>query len=647
MGNNNVSGLQEQEKNDVEEPNKSQDVQEKNTGLNSNENSGESDIDKQESDLREPNETKIEESTRLANVPLVSTDTDPGLEIFPSAARTDNLIQIEPSIQEEAEEWMESSADTETSGQEAESTESEFSPVKPTIENGNKLKLGSNERATESHVTAMNEQILHGIFSTNSEVEKSQDHTSMKEDMELQKGNHEVNMKGAEVEETVIILNDVEEGNGEREPMGLNPFGKESEETQTKSASLTGSVKLFHVKASESDREMKAEERKVIENGIKIEGNEIIDKTLQGRESSVKESKVEKMDKYELTKTSTDHKEADGSKDEESLSHGIKGESQIDGSNVTENGHQVENVTKENSNTELENDNQKFFEIYTPPAAVIDANSNLEGEKVPISDITNKADEDKKVGTTCLPNHVGPEFLSTETPKQLEDFCISMLPSQVNELTNNLTDSKIEETEFHKSKDHGSSTTESYQELLTTSFDVTTESSFHAENPIANTKDLLVASGKQESKHGAFLHQIESNKANKNIESYIRESTSDDVKINAEVTKVSSCKLLRSDSEDEDSGGIPLLNQEITQKTNTNIRHPSTEKEFEEVEIQEKSVEKQVIALERTSIETLKAPLLNYMKEENHVIESPKKQEKNKPKYSFFGNCMCCTPVSQ
>ncbi|KAI3980997.1 hypothetical protein MKX01_025562 [Papaver californicum] len=52
MGNNNVSGLQEQEKNDVEEPNKSQDVQEKNTGLNSNENSGGSDIDKQESDLK-------------------------------------------------------------------------------------------------------------------------------------------------------------------------------------------------------------------------------------------------------------------------------------------------------------------------------------------------------------------------------------------------------------------------------------------------------------------------------------------------------------------------------------------------------------------------------------------------------------------
>ncbi|KAI3980998.1 hypothetical protein MKX01_025563, partial [Papaver californicum] len=298
-------------------------------------------------------------------------------------------------------------------------------------------------------------------------------------------------------------------------------------------------------------------------------------------------------------------------------------------------------------NIELENDNEKFFEIYTLPAAGINANIKLEGEKVPISDITNKADENKMVGTTCLLNHVGPEFLTTETPNQLEDFCISRLPSQVNELTNNLTDSKIGKTEFHKSKDHGSSTTESYQEALTTSFDVTTESSFHDENPIANTEDILVASGKQDFKHGEFPHQIESTEANKNIKSYISESTLNDVKINTEVTMVSSCKLLRSDSEDEDSDGIPLLNQVITQKTNTNVRHPSTEKEFEEVEIQEKSVEKQVIALERTSTETLKAPLLNYMEEENHVIESPKKQEKNKPTYSFFGNCMCCTPVSQ
>ncbi|KAI3937317.1 hypothetical protein MKW98_001888 [Papaver atlanticum] len=625
MGNNNVSGLQEQEKNDVEELNKSQDVQEKYTGLNSKENSGESDIKKQESDLREPNEAKIEDSTRLANVPLASTHTDPGLEIYPSAARTDNPIQNETSIQEEAEEWMESPADTETSSQEAESTESKFSPVKPTTEDGNKLELGSNERATESHGTAMNQQILHGVFSTNSEVEKSQDQSLIKEDMELQKGNGEVNMKGADVEETVIILNDVEESNGEHQPIGLNPFGKESEETQTKS----GSVKLFHVKASESNREMEAEETKVIENRIKIEGSQIVDKTLQSRENSVNESKVERMDKYELTKTSTGHKEAEGIEDEESLSHGIQGESQIDGSNVIENGHHVENVPKENSTIEVENDNEKFFDFYTPPAAVIDANIDQEGEKVPISDITTKAD-----------NYVGPEFLSIETTKQLEDFCVSMLASQVNQLTNNLTDSKIGETEFQKP------TTESYQEALTTRTDVTTESSFHAENPIANTEDLLVASSKQDSKHGAFLHQIESTEASKNIESYISESTSDDVKINTEVTKVSSCKLLRSDSENGDSDGIPLLNQEITQN-NTNIRHPSTEKEFEEVEIQEKSVEKQVTALERTSTETLKAPLLSYMKEENHVIESPKKQEKNKPKYSFFGNCMCCTPVSQ
>ncbi|KAI3901056.1 hypothetical protein MKW92_018429 [Papaver armeniacum] len=630
MGNNNVSGLQEQEKNDVEELNKSQDVQEKYTGLNSKENSGESDIKKQESDLREPNEAKIEDSTRLANVPLASTDTDPGLEIYPSAARTDNPIQNETSIQEEAEEWMESPADTETSSQEEESTESEFSPVKPTTVDANKLELGINERATKTHVIAMNEQILHGVFSTNSEVEKSQDQSLMKEDMELEKGNDEVNMNGAEVEETVIIPNDVEESNGEHQPMGLNPIGKEPEETRTKSASLTGSVELFYVKASESNREMEAEETKVIENEIKIEGSEIIDKTVQSRESLVKESKVERMDKYGSTKTSTGHKEAEGIEDKESLSHGIQGESQIDGIIVTENGHHVENVTKENSTIEPENDNEKFFDFYTPPAAVIDANVDQEGAKVPISDITIKAD-----------NYVGPEFLSIETAKQLEDFCISMLTPQVNQLTNNLTDSKIGETEFQKP------TTESYQEALTTSTDVATESSFRAENPIANTEDLLVASSKQDSKHGAFLHQTESTEASKNIESYISESTSDDVKINTEVTKVSSCKLLRRDSENGDSDGIPLLNQEITQK-NTNIRHPSTKKEFEEVEIQEKSVEKQVIvALERTSTETLKAPLLSYMKDENHVIESPKKQEKHKPKYSFFGNCMCCTPVSQ
>ncbi|KAI3886189.1 hypothetical protein MKX03_010709 [Papaver bracteatum] len=625
MGNNNVSGLQEQEKNDVEELNKSQDVQEKYTGLNAKENLGESDSEKQESDLREPNEAKIEDSTRLANVPSFSTNTDSGLEIYPSAARTDSPIQNETSIQEEAEEWMESPADTETSSQEAESTESEFSPVKPTTEDGNKLELGSNERATESHVTAMNQQILHGVFSTNSEVEKSQDQSLIKEDMEVQKGNDEVNMKGVDVEETVIILNDVEESNGEHQPTGLNPFGKESEETQTKS----GSVKLFHVKASESNREMEAEETKVIDNRIKIEGSQIVDKTLQSRENTVKESKVERMDKYELTEASTGHKEAEGIEDEESLSRGIQGEPQIDGSNVIENGHHVENVPKENSTIEVENDNEKFFDFYTPRAAVIDANVDQEGEKVPISDITTKAD-----------NYIDPEFLSIETTKQLEDFCVSMLASQVNQLTNNLTDSKIGETEFQKP------TTESYQEALTTSTDVTTESSFRAENPIANTEDLLVASSKQDSKHGVFLHQIESTEASKNIESYISESTSDDVKINTDVTKVSSCKLLRSDSENGDSDGIPLLNQEITQQ-NTNIRHPSTEKEVEEVEIQEKSVEKQVIALERTSTETLKAPLLNYMKEENHVIESPKKQEKNKPKYSFFGNCMCCTPVSQ
>ncbi|RZC48952.1 hypothetical protein C5167_017377 [Papaver somniferum] len=624
MGNNNVSGLQEQEKNDVVEPNKSQDVQEKYPGFNSKENLGESDIKKQESDLREPNEAKIEDSTRSANVPLVSTDTDPGLEIYPSAARTDNSTRNETSIQEEAEEWIESPADTETSSQEAESTESEFSPVKPTTEDGNKLELGSNERATESHVITMNQQILHGVLSRNSEVEKSQDQSLIKEDMELQKGNDEANMKGSEVEETVIILNAVEESNGEHQPMGLNPFGKESEETQTKS----GSVKLFHVKASEPNREMEAEETKMIENGIKIEGSEIVGKTLQSRESSAQESKVERMDKYELTKTSTGHKEAEGIEDEESLSHGIKGELQIDRSNVTENGHHIENVTKENSTIELENDNEKFFDFYTLPAAVIDANVDQEGEKVPISE-------------TKVDNYVGPEFLSIETTKQLEDFCVlPMLTSQVNQLTNNLTDSKIGETEFLKP------TTESYQEALTTSTDVTAESSFRAENPIANTEDLLVASSKQDSKHGAFLHQIESTEASKNIERYISESTSDDVKINTEVTKVSSCKLLRSDSENGDSDGIPLLNQEITQKTNTNVRHPSTEKEVEEVEIQEKSVEKQVIALERTITETLKAPLLNYMKEEIHVIESPKKQEKNKPKYSFFGNCMCCTPVT-
>ncbi|RZC92696.1 hypothetical protein C5167_011777 [Papaver somniferum] len=635
MGNNNVSGLQEQEKNDVEEPNKSQDVQGKYTGLNSKENLGESDSEKQESDLSEPNEAKIEDPTRLANVPLVSMDTDPGMEIYPSAARTDNPIQNKTSIQEEAEEWMESPADTETSSQEAESTEaesteSEFSPVKPTTEDGNKLELGRNERATESHVIAMNEQILHGLFSTNSEVEKSQDQSLIKEDMELQKGNDEVNMKGGEVEETVIILNDIEESNGEHQPMGLNPFGKESEETQTKSASLTGSVQLFHVKASESNRETETEETKVIENRIKIEGSEIIDKTLQSRESSVEVSEVERMDKYELTKTSTGHKEAEEIEDEESLSHGIKGESQIDGSNVTENGHHVENVTKENSTIELENDSEIFFDFYTPSAAVIDAKVDQEGEKVPISDITTEAG-----------NYDGPEFLSIETTKQLEDFCVSILTSQVNQLTNNLTDSKIGETEFQKP------TTESYQEALTTSTDVTTESSFRAENPIANTEDLLVVSSKQDSEHGAFQHRIESTEASKNIESYISESTSDDVKINTEVTKVSSCKLLQSDSENGDFDGIPLLHQEVTQKANTNIRHPSTEKEVEEVEIQEKSVEKQVIALERTSTETLKAPLLNYMKEENHAIESPKKQEKHKPKYSFFGNCMCCTPVSQ
>ncbi|OVA09884.1 hypothetical protein BVC80_1751g37 [Macleaya cordata] len=676
MGNNNVSGLQEQDKTDVEAPNKSQDFHEKDTGLNSEEPSGVSDshVEKESSDIREPVKSKVEASDGTSKAPLVSEDTDSASEKNPSGT-SDHQIQKETSIRKEGEESKKSST------RDTESMESVSQPDEPSMEDDNELQgskegiLGSNG----SHVTEKKEQKLHDISTI--EVAKSRDDTLIEKEMESQKGNNDEHItetsNGVEVGKTITLLNDAEKGDKEQQFVRLNSFRKDFKDLETKEVSSTESLESFQVKTSVSNPKhiIPAEDTKVVENGTEIEEKEFIHKTFPLSNCSVEESKADKMDigQNEFMKTGTDHEQNKGSEVDASFNSGIMRESQIDDSNVIENGYQVNfpdyktSLVCENNCMDLEKE-EKFFEISTTTAST-DANTNK--EKVE-AEMMGKADDHDKVEREIVksdlsPNQIDSEFLTIETSTQLEEVGISMDRSQVNESTRDLTDSTFGHDSnkvFGTAKDNEGSNTGQKQEDLNTKFDVKAESSFHAENGIAHTEDPVMGSRKQDSKNNPLLHQTVSVEAKQSAESFTTESNSESLKINAEVTEVSSYDFLQLDATSGDSDRTPLLNQVKTSKSDVIGRNPILETEFVALEPEERSVEKQVIALERTSTEKLKAPLLNFMKEENHVIESPKKQEKigankeiidtspperkkQKPKYSLFSNCMCCTAVIQ
>ncbi|XP_042516882.1 uncharacterized protein LOC122091114 isoform X2 [Macadamia integrifolia] len=124
----------------------------------------------------------------------------------------------------------------------------------------------------------------------------------------------------------------------------------------------------------------------------------------------------------------------------------------------------------------------------------------------------------------------------------------------------------------------------------------------------------------------------------------------------------------------EESDQTPLLSQQRTAKeTEVSALRAGKEKSGkDQLQYEEMSAEKHVIAFERTSSEKLRTPLLELMKEgEKYVNESAKKnkgrvakksaedgrnsstkkdmanspteREKRKPKCTFFSNCMGCT----
>ncbi|XP_043718902.1 uncharacterized protein LOC122666862 isoform X2 [Telopea speciosissima] len=256
------------------------------------------------------------------------------------------------------------------------------------------------------------------------------------------------------------------------------------------------------------------------------------------------------------------------------------------------------------------------------------------------------------------------------------------------DVTNHTCDIDLE-SDFGTQENNGYSINATNQDNIKASVDVRAESNFElytpskeSEAPATQSDKRICAKGQEvevleiqlnkqlHAKDEVSVFAICGSDTQKSTDRLTTDSIQEDINFHVEVGKPPNFDFeLPLEARIEESDQTPLLSQERTAKG-------KEKSEKDQLQYEEMSAQKHVIALERTSSEKLRTPLLDFLKEgEKHANESAKKNkghvakksaedgwnsstkkdmatsprviQKRKPKYTLFSNCMGCTEVIQ